>query len=130
MTSEPRPIPAGAYDLLQDFQCSKASVRILRIPAQSKSVRKHVHARSAQIYVALEGRVLVELDGDWYPLDPYEALYVPIGSEHAASPAGEEPVVVMNISVPPLGPRDQKLLSRMKTPADLNLPGVDSDLED
>ncbi|WP_322819383.1 cupin domain-containing protein [Tepidiforma sp.] len=104
--TESRPIPVGLYHLLTDYECPAASVRVLRMSDEGDAVGSHVHRRSMQLYVAIEGRVAVEVDGVESVLQPYEVLAVWPGSVHRASPVGG-PAVVANISIPPLGADDQ-----------------------
>lgn len=101
-----RPVPVGNYELLEDFESPAATVRVLRMARTGQAVERHVHERSAQIYVALQGRVRVEIDGRVAELEPFHAMNVPAGAVHGAAPVGES-AVVMNISVPPLGADDQ-----------------------
>lgn len=116
-----RPTPVGLYHLLTDFECPAASVRVLRMSGEGDAVGSHVHRRSAQIYVALEGSVAVEVDGVEHILRPYETLAVWPGSVHRASPVDGE-AVVMNISVPPLGADDQLPVAAPTGTEDPSLP--------
>lgn len=97
---------------------------------EGDAVGSHVHRRSMQLYVALEGSVVVEVDGVETVLKPYEVLAVWPGSVHRASPLDGE-AVVANISIPPLGADDQVPVPTAPNPADLRLPrGADADMED
>lgn len=106
MTSAFRPPQVGRYIVLQDFQASGASVRVFELGEETGAVEAHVHQRSAQVYVALEGEVRVLREGHETTIAPYEAIEVPPGQVHAARAAGTR-AVVMNISVPPLASDDQ-----------------------
>ncbi len=106
--------PVGQYELLQDFSSEHMSVRVLRLLRGEGSVQRHVHQRSAQVYVAIEGRVAIERDGEETVLEPYQALEVKPGAVHAARPVGEY-AIVANISVPPLAPDDQLPAARMES---------------
>lgn len=129
MTTE-RVIPTvGDYQILQDFECPTASVRVFGMPIGAGAVGAHVHHRSMQIYVALQGAVAVEIDGVETTLVPYEAMAVWPGSTHRASPVDGD-VVIMNISIPPLSPDDQLAVATQSEPEDLRLPRGDDDLED
>lgn len=102
----PRPARVGDYELLQDFEADGVgSVRVFRLRPDVE-VGAHVHQQSAQIYVALEGRTVIERDGVAVPLEHYQAALVPAGTVHRAYCAGNGSVV-MNISVPPLQVDDQ-----------------------
>lgn len=129
MTST-RPTPVGLYHLLTDFECPAASVRVFRMRGEGDAVGSHVHRRSMQMYLAIEGTVVVEVDGVETVLKPYEVLAVWPGSVHRASPLDGE-AVVANISIPPLGADDQVPIATVPEPADRQLPrGSDADVED
>ncbi|GBD23514.1 hypothetical protein HRbin29_01180 [bacterium HR29] len=104
----------GRYELLQDYSGAQMSIRILRLRGGEESVQRHVHNRSAQVYVALVGRLLVERDGEETIIEPYETAEVPPGTVHGARPLDEE-AIVANISVPPLAPDDQIPASRLES---------------
>lgn len=128
MTS-PRPVPVGLYQVLQDFECPTATVRVLRMKPGADAVGGHVHYRSMQIYVALEGTVLVDVDGVETVLKPYAAFPVWPGRRHSASPVHGE-AVLMNISIPPLEADDQVPIATVFDPADLSMPTGDQDVND
>jgi mannose-6-phosphate isomerase-like protein (cupin superfamily) len=129
MTST-RPTPVGLYHLLTDFECPAASVRVIRMSGEGDAVGSHVHRRSMQMYLAIEGSVVVEIDGVETVLRPYDVLPVWPGSVHRASPLGGE-AVVANISIPPLGADDQVPVAQVPEPPDRSLPrGEDADVED
>jgi mannose-6-phosphate isomerase-like protein (cupin superfamily) len=129
MTST-RPTPVGLYHLLTDFECPAASVRVFRMRGEGDAVGSHVHRRSMQMYLAIEGTVVVEVDGVETVLKPYEVLTVWPGSVHRASPLDGE-AVVANISIPPLGADDQVPATSVPEPADRQLPlGSAADVED
>jgi len=129
MTST-RPTPVGLYHLLTDFECPAASVRVFRMRGEGDAVGSQVHRRSMQMYLAIEGTVVVEVDGVETVLKPYEVLAVWPGSVHRASPLDGE-AVVANISIPPLGADDQVPIATVPEPPDRQLPqGDDADVED
>jgi mannose-6-phosphate isomerase-like protein (cupin superfamily) len=103
----------GRYELLQDYSGPQMSIRILRLRGGEESVQRHVHYRSAQVYVAILGRVVVERDGEETVIEPYETAEVPPGTIHGARPLDDE-AIVANISVPPLAPDDQIPASRLE----------------
>lgn len=126
---ELRPVLVGNYELLQDFECRVAGVRILRL-SDASGIDPHRHRRTRQIYVALEGTSFIDIDGVETELVPYAALEVAPEHEHSARPATTTSVV-MNISVPPLTFDDQ--VAPGAPPLyreDLQLPGPTSDVED
>lgn len=127
--SEQRPIPVGVYEVLQDFSCPTASVRVFRLAAQGDAVGGHIHRRSMQIYVALEGRVVVEVEDVEHTLVPFDALPVWPGMKHRASPLAGD-ALLMNISIPPLTADDQVPLAEWGELADMRLPASDLDVDD
>ncbi len=127
--AEQRPIPVGRYEVLQDFECPTASVRVFRIAGSEERIDQHIHRRSMQIYVSLDGRARISVDGTEYVLQPYEAHAVWAGSPHGAV-ALDGQAILMNISVPGLAADDQLPVGQAAEPPDLELPGSDSDVED
>jgi mannose-6-phosphate isomerase-like protein (cupin superfamily) len=92
--------------LLEDFATTEATVRVFRLSRGAGGVNRHVHHRSTQIYVALEGSALIESDGETTVLAPYRATVIAPGSTHSAQPA-QQTAILMNISIPPLQADDQ-----------------------
>ena len=129
MTTSERPAPVGQYVLRQDFQCPTSSIRVIAMASEAEAVGGHVHHRSMQIYVALEGAIKVDIDGLETQLKPYQALPVWPGSRHTAWPV-DGPAVLMNISIPPLGADDQHATGVGGEGPDLRLPSDDSDVDD
>jgi mannose-6-phosphate isomerase-like protein (cupin superfamily) len=127
--TNPRPAPVGLYHILQDYECPTASVRVFRMKAGSEAIAGHVHHRSMQIYVALEGTVLVDVDGVETMLKPYDVLPVWPGGRHSAS-AVDGGAVLMNISIPPLAADDQVPVNSAHEPPDMRLPTHDDDVND
>jgi mannose-6-phosphate isomerase-like protein (cupin superfamily) len=106
-----RPPKVGQYELLLDFECAPASVRVIELRANTELVEHHVHRKTAQIYVALRGQAVVDIDGQQVLIEPYRAVHVPAGAVHGVHAASRE-AVVMNISVPPLAVDDQVATER------------------
>jgi len=127
--TNPRPAPVGLYHILQDFECPTASVRVFRMASTGDAVAGHVHRKSMQIYVALEGSVVVDVDGVETVLEPYGALPVWPGSKHSATPVGAD-AVLMNISIPPLAADDQVAGAFAHEAPDLALPRSGGDVDD
>ncbi len=107
---EDRPAPVGRYEVLQDFECPTASVRVLRLAGTAEHIEQHVHRRSMQIYLGIEGQARIVVDGVEHLIGPYEALPVWPGSEHGAI-AGSREATLVNISIPPLSADDQVAVS-------------------
>jgi mannose-6-phosphate isomerase-like protein (cupin superfamily) len=122
-----RPDQVGQYELLEDFDTRAASVRVIRMHGGVEEVEPHVHMKSTQIYVAVEGSTTILRDGVETVIAPFQALSVSPGTIHAARPVGELATVV-NISIPPLAADDQR-----PTPAEgrgFDLPMEGSDVDD
>lgn len=122
MEAQGRPRLVGQYELLTDFDCPSASVRVLRLVADHP-VEPHEHRRSMQIYVALEGEAEIEQDGAYTAIRPYEAVAVWPRTTHAARVRSGGSAVVMNISIPPLAADDQMPAAEQETPKHADLQG-------
>lgn len=122
MDGQGRPILVGEYELLTDFDCPSASVRILRLVA-GHPVEAHEHRRSMQIYVALEGEAEIEQDGVFTAIRPYEAIAVWPRTVHSARARSGASAVVMNISIPPLSADDQIIAAVEETPTHADAQG-------
>lgn len=124
-----RPVPVGGYEILQDFECPDASVRILRLGPAEGAVEQHTHHRSMQIYVVLDGAADVTVDGEQMRLGKDDATAVWQGRVHGAAAAGAG-AVLMNISIPPLSADDQLPVEVPAEPPDFRLPHPGDDIED
>ena len=102
----PRPAHVGNYDLLEDFDTESATIRVLRMAPTGQTIQQHRHEKTTQIYVALQGRIRVEVEGKTIDLEPYRATVIHAGKPHGAAPAGET-AILMNVSIPPLAADDQ-----------------------
>lgn len=127
--TNPRPTPVGLYHILTDFEGPTASVRVFRMRSAGDAIGSHLHRRSMQIYVALEGSVVVDIDGVETVLKPFDVLQVWPGSLHTTSPVDGD-AVVMNISIPPLAADDQLAGLPAAEPPDTRLPSAGTDIED
>lgn len=105
------------------------SIRVLRMDSDAQKIAPHLHHRSAQTYIALEGRALVVCDGVEHVIEPFEVVSIPVKSLHTARALSGH-AIVMNISVPPLRADDQSpTLTAMETP-DMRMPASESDVDD
>ena len=107
MVDQSRP-RMGTYEILQEFVADEMSFRIFRLKRDAQIVDRHLHRRTTQFYVGLDGTVLVECDDTSVEIVPYDCVRVGPGAVHRASPAGDT-AVVLNISVPPVQANDQIL---------------------
>lgn len=127
--SAERPSPVGTYELVQDFINAQASIRILAMDAVDEEVQAHIHTRTTQVYVVLEGRAAIEVDGVEQIYGQYDCVNVPVRSLHRARPVGG-PAIIMNLSVPPLAADDQSYAHPQEEHPDLRLPGEGGDVDD
>lgn len=81
-----------------------ASVHLVEI---SRDAERHYHRRLTEIYVVLEGRGRLELDGRSVPLRPGTAVLIPPLVVHRARGR----LKILNISVPPFDPADEHICS-------------------
>lgn len=129
MTIAHRPATVGRYEVLQDFVCPEASVRVLRLEGPAESIDQHLHHKSMQLYLSLDGRVVITVDGEQKTLAPYEVLGIWPGTAHGAAPA-DDVATLVNISIPPLSAEDQLPVEPQPEPPDMRLPFGDSDIDD
>lgn len=127
--THPRPQPVGTYHILQDYECPTASVRVFRMIAPGDTIGGHAHRRSMQIYVAIEGAAVIDVDGVKTVLEPYQALSVWAGAVHSATPVGHE-AVLMNISIPPLAADDQAAQPFTHEAPDMRIPHSSADIDE
>lgn len=127
--AEQRPAPVGRYEVLQDFDCPAATVRVLRLAGAAEHIDQHLHRRSMQIYVSIDGEARIVVDGVEHVIRPYEALPVWPGSEHGAV-AGSAEATLVNISIPPLAADDQLAVTLEREHPDMRLPRAGDDTED
>ena len=106
MTSPRRPRQVGQYEVIQDFQTSGLSIRIIRMDLATAAIGRHVHHKCEQVYVVMEGEVTVLRGDERLELGLHDVAAIPHGVPHGAFPR-QGNAVVMNISTPPLDPDDQ-----------------------
>lgn len=63
--------------------------------------KPHAHADQDKIYIALEGRGRVVLDGVDEPLEAGEAVVARAGAEHGVRNDGADPFLVLVVVTPP-----------------------------
>jgi mannose-6-phosphate isomerase-like protein (cupin superfamily) len=121
-----RPGQVGRYDVIEDFETLAASVRVIHMQGGAEEVEPHVHMKSTQIYVAVEGSAAILRDGVETVIVPFQAVSVSPGTIHAARPVGEVATVV-NVSIPPLAADDQRPAPLPGRGFDLPMEGSDID---
>jgi mannose-6-phosphate isomerase-like protein (cupin superfamily) len=114
--TQQRPGRVGNYELVEEFESDEASLRILRMEKTDQAIQAHIHRRSMQIYVALQGRVAVDRDGETRRLEPYQAVIIQPETVHAAYPETET-AMILNISIPPMAADDQVPVPRFEASA-------------
>ncbi|NWG75707.1 MAG: cupin domain-containing protein [Rubrivivax sp.] len=77
-----------------------ASVHVVEI---EQDARAHYHKTMTEIYVVLEGRGQIELDGQLFPVQPLTAVYIRPGCRHRA--VGR--LKILNIPIPAFDPADE-----------------------
>jgi len=98
---EPVACPCGfSRRAFVDLPDAPASVHVVRI---EQNARVHYHRRLTEIYVILEGRGHLELDGERVAVEPMTAVLIRPGCRHRA--LGE--MTVLNIVIPPFDPDDE-----------------------
>ncbi len=70
--------------------------------------RPHSHDFD-QIAMVVSGRARFWLDGELVPMEPGEVLLIGAGVEHWAEPAGDEPVLNLDVFAPPRSDYDHLL---------------------
>ena len=68
--------------------------------APGQATQRHFHARSEEIYVLLEGRGEMEIDGARRDVGPGDAILIPPGAWHQIT-AGAEPLRFLCCCAPP-----------------------------
>jgi mannose-6-phosphate isomerase-like protein (cupin superfamily) len=74
---------------------------------EPERIVRHVHQRSEQVYLVLEGEVEIMKGDSVLQLGAYDVAVIPAGVPHGARPLGAR-AVIANISVPPLAADDQR----------------------
>lgn len=77
-----------------------ASVHLVEI---RQDAQLHYHKRMTEIYVVLEGKGEMELDGERVPVKPMTAVYIKPGCRHRAI----GPLRIINIPVPAFDETDE-----------------------
>lgn len=88
--------PWGSWTMLmrgEGFHIKSILVR----PGQRLSLQSHT--RRSEHWVVVEGRALVERDGETVELGPNESAYIPVGVKHRLSSIGEVPLRVIEVAV-------------------------------
>ena len=66
---------------------------------------RHYHRDTSEVYYILEGTGKIELNGDWFDLEPGTVIHIEPGTQHrVVSPGGLKTVVV---AIPPFRAEDE-----------------------
>ena len=66
---------------------------------------RHYHRETSEVYYILEGSGKVELDGEWFAVEPETVIQIPPGTRHRlVSEAGIRTIVV---AIPPFRTEDE-----------------------
>ena len=98
---DPLPCPCGTSR--RGFispENTTASVHQVEIKADA---RVHYHKRMTEIYVVLEGRGELELDGNRIPVRPMTSIMIKPGCRHRAIGS----LKILNIAIPKFDPNDE-----------------------
>lgn len=97
----PQPCPCGTTRRgFVSVEDAPASVHLVEI---STDAQTHYHKQMTEIYVVLEGRGEMELDGKLYPVSPMTSILIKPGCRHRA--IGR--LKIMNIAIPRFDPADE-----------------------
>lgn len=79
---------------------SAVDLHVNRLNAGSGPGPYHRHDRVENVYLVLEGRVRVVLDGVAHVLDPGDAAFIPRGVPHSASNIGDGEALLVEVYAP------------------------------
>jgi mannose-6-phosphate isomerase-like protein (cupin superfamily) len=85
------------------FAGLKENVASLHVVDIQEDSRAHYHKRMTEIYLVLEGRGHMELDGEQIPVKPMSAIYIRPGCRHRA--VGK--LRIINIPIPAFDEADE-----------------------
>jgi mannose-6-phosphate isomerase-like protein (cupin superfamily) len=94
------PCPCGtSYRAITSKDNDVANVHVTHI----LEARTHYHRKTTEFYYILEGRGVMELDGDAVDLEPGMAVMIPTGCRHA----GRGDFKALIVGVPPFSDDDE-----------------------
>lgn len=95
--------PCGqARRAFTDLEGAPVSVHLVKI---QKDAKPHYHKKHTEVYVILQGRGFLELDGEKLPVEPFTAVMILPGCRHRA--CGD--LLILNVVCPPFDPKDEFL---------------------
>jgi len=78
----------------------KVSVIQERMPSGTQEI-KHYHNQAEQFFFVLEGKLLIEIDGKEYNLNPKDGLYIPPKTKHQVKNISVKVVEFLVVSASP-----------------------------
>ena len=100
---EPGPCPCGLTR--RAFAAAGQGAASVHLVEIQQAAQRHYHKKLTEIYLVLEGRGEIELDGRSVPVKPFTAVLIKPGCRHRA--IGE--LKIINISIPSFDPSDEWL---------------------
>ena len=85
------------------FASAENSVATVHIVDIEKDAQTHYHKRMTEIYVVLEGKGQMELDGERVPVQPLTSILIKPGCRHRA--IGQ--LKIINVAIPSFDPADE-----------------------
>ena len=108
------PIVRDVRDLARFLPERMEKIDVFRGPAMSAGLNTfepgqehaaHAHAGQDKLYVVIEGRGEILVDGVWHEAEPGTVALAPAGSEHAVRNPGERRLTVLVVMAPPPAPK-------------------------
>jgi mannose-6-phosphate isomerase-like protein (cupin superfamily) len=64
----------------------------------------HIHENSEQAFFVLEGKALLQIEGEEELISPNDLIYLPKGTSHKVVPVEGQPLKLLIVYAPPLSP--------------------------
>ena len=97
------PLPCPCGSTRRAFAQPGSTVASAHLVDIREDPRPHYHRRMTEIYVVIEGKGELELDGQRIPVQPLTAVYLKPGCRHRAI----GPLRLLNLVVPAFDPADE-----------------------
>lgn len=88
--------PWGSYESLSSRPGYQVKHLVVNAGA---SISLQLHHRRAEHWTALKGVALVTCDNKEFELRPNESTYIPVGSKHRLTNAGNEPIEIIEVQI-------------------------------
>ena len=100
---EVSPVPCPCGLARRAFAVPGNDTATLHMVVIAKDSRTHYHKKMTEIYLVLEGKGHIELDGKIFPLKPMTSVMIKPGCRHRA--VGQ--LRIINIPIPAFDPNDE-----------------------